>query len=192
MAQRTDDKRLDEYLCGDSPLTRAYRDRLKDTGVLLLDTRKTTPGLRFLEKAAVRAGGGVNHRMGLHDQALIKDNHIEAAGGAERLREAVLALRLKKGPGFFIEIEAQSAEQALLFSTFEVDAVMLDNLPLSTMRRLVPRLRRLRPRLSLEASGGITLRNVRDVARTGVDRISVGALTHSAPAVDISLDLGLS
>lgn len=181
-----------QRLCGVATLTRAFVEKAKGTKARILDTRKTTPLLRDLEKAAVRAGGGLNHRRGLHDAALVKDNHIEAVGDAERLRDAVLALRLERGPGFQIEIEAQSEAQALRFATFPVDVLMLDNLPVPVMRRLVPAIRRIAPGLRIEASGGVNLATVRDVARTGVDWISVGALTHSAPAVDVSLDLRLA
>ncbi|MBI2930570.1 MAG: carboxylating nicotinate-nucleotide diphosphorylase [Planctomycetes bacterium] len=180
-----------QRLSGVATLTRAFIEKVRGTRALVLDTRKTTPGLRLLEKRAVRAGGGTNHRVSLADAALIKDNHIEAVGDEERLREAVMALRLKRGPGFRIEIEAQTIDQALLFATFDVDVVMLDNLPVPVMRKLVPTLRKINPGLTIEASGGVTLKTVRAVAETGVDWISVGALTHSAPAVDISLELHL-
>ncbi len=180
-----------QRLSGVATLTRRYVDAVRGTRARILDTRKTTPGLRELEKRAVLAGGGTNHRMGLWDAALIKDNHVEAAGDDEALRAAVAALRRRRGPGFRIEIEAQTPEQALLFSTFDVDVVMLDNLPVAAMARLVPRMRAINPSILVEASGGITLKTVAAVARTGVDWISVGALTHSAPAVDLSLELHL-
>ena len=179
-----------QRLSGVATLTRSYVDAVRGTPALILDTRKTTPGLRFLEKAAVRAGGGTNHRMGLHDAALIKDNHVEAARDDETLVRSIAKLR-RRGPDFRIEIEAQTPDQALRFAAFDVDVVMLDNLGPAALRRLVPQMRRLNPSLTIEASGGINLKTVRAAAETGVDWISVGALTHSAPAVDISLELHL-
>lgn len=178
-----------QQLSGVATLTRAFVERVRGTRARILDTRKTVPGLRALQKYAVRCGGGANHRRSLGDAALIKDNHLRAVGDPEAIREMVLALRLRRGPDFPIEIEAQSAEEALLFSTFPVDVVMLDNLPVATMRKLVPAMRKLNPGLTIEASGGVTLDTVRSIARTGVDRISVGALTHSARSVDLSLEL---
>ena len=166
-------------------------EKVRGTRAQILDTRKTTPGLRAIQKAAVTAGGGTNHRMGLDDAAMIKDNHVEAAGDEESLREAVTALRAAKGPNFRIEVEAQNEEQALAFSTFDLDVLMLDNIAVPVMKKLVPFLRRLNPSMLIEASGGVTLKTVRAIAETGVDWISVGALTHSAPSVDISLELHL-
>ena len=136
----------------------------------------------------MRAGGGMNHRFRLDDAALIKDNHIAASGS---IAAAVDELRRLRGPRFRIEIEAQSRAQALAFAELDIDVLMLDNMSVPAMRRLVREVRRVRPRLILEASGGITLDTVRAVAKTGVDWISVGALTHSAPAADLSLDLSL-
>ena len=175
-----------QRLSGVATLTRAFVDAVKGSGAKILDTRKTTPGWRALEKAAVRAGGGVNHRFGLYDAALIKDNHIAASGSVVK---AVDELRRRKGSRFRIEIEAQSRAQALAFAELDIDVLMLDNMPAPALRRLVPELRRNRPHLLIEASGGVTLKTVRAIAASGVDWISVGALTHSAPAVDISLDL---
>ncbi|MBI4563531.1 MAG: carboxylating nicotinate-nucleotide diphosphorylase [Planctomycetes bacterium] len=178
-----------QRLSGIATLTRAFVDAVRGTGARILDTRKTTPGCRLLERYAVRAGGGTNHRFGLFDAALIKDNHIQGAGDLEALRRAVAALRRRRGARFRIEIEAQTPEQALVFATWEVDALLLDNMSVAALRSLVPRLRRANPALTLEASGGVTLKSVRAIAATGVDWISVGALTHSAPAIDLSLDL---
>ncbi|HZN63494.1 MAG TPA: carboxylating nicotinate-nucleotide diphosphorylase [Planctomycetota bacterium] len=175
-----------QRLSGTATLTRAFVDAVKGTGAKILDTRKTTPGLRLLEKAAVRAGGGTNHRVRLDDAALIKDNHISAT---ESVAAAVEQLRRRRGPRFRIEIEAQSRAQALAFAELDIDVLMLDNLSVPAMRRLVPEVRAIRPKLLIEASGGVTLETVRAIAETGVDWISVGALTHSAPAVDFSLDL---
>ena len=177
-----------QRLSGTATLTRAFVDAVKGTGAKILDTRKTTPGLRALEKAAVRAGGGTNHRFGLNDAAIIKDNHIAAS---RSIASAIDEMRRLRGPRFRIEIEAQSRAQALAFAELDIDVLMLDNMPPSDMGRLVKEIRKLRPRLLIEASGGVTLKSVRAVAKTGVDWISVGALTHSAPAADFSLDLAL-
>ena len=160
-------------------------------GVRLLDTRKTTPGLRVLEKYAVRCGGGENHRHGLDDQAMIKENHLALAGCG--VREAVERLRASIGPRVVLTCEARTDREALLATQGGADVVLLDNMPPETMAALVPRLReaareRGRP-VELEASGGVTEENLLAVARSGIDRISVGALTHSAPALDLSLYL---
>lgn len=157
----------------------------------VLDTRKTTPGLRLLEKAAVRAGGGENHRVGLFDEVMIKDNHIDLAGTT--LEEAVRAARAAVGDAVRITVEARDEDEALAAARAGADVVMLDNMPPDRMEALVPRLRAAarpggRP-LEIEASGGVTLATIAHVAATGVDRISVGALTHSAPAIDLSLAL---
>ena len=176
-----------QRLSGTATLTRAFVDAVKGTGAKVLDTRKTTPGLRVLEKAAVLAGGGWNHRLGLYDAALIKDNHLAAR---PPLIEVIGTLR-RRGPRFRIEVEAQSRAHALAFAELDLDVLMLDNMSVTAMRRLVRDLRAIRPKLLIEASGGVTLKTVRAIAKTGVDWISVGALTHSAPAADFSLDLAL-
>ncbi len=173
-----------QQLSGVATITRKFADLAKPARVF--DTRKTTPGLRELEKYAVRCGGGHNHRMGLSDGVMIKDNHIAAIGDLDALREKVEALAAKGKP---IVLEAASHEQALLFATFPVQVLMLDNFDVPGLKRAVRAVRNLNPRLEIEASGGINLKTVRAIARTGVDRVSVGALTHSAPAVDISLEL---
>ncbi len=173
-----------QQLSGVSTLTRRFVDLARP--VRVYDTRKTTPGLRLLEKHAVRCGGGHNHRTGLSDGVMIKDNHIAAVGDLEALREKVFELAEN---GLPIVIEAQTLEQAVLFATFPVDVLMLDNFPLPRLARAVRAVRAVHPRLEIEASGGVTLETVREIARTGVDRVSVGALTHSAPAVDLSLEL---
>jgi len=173
-----------QRLSGVATLTRKFVALARPAEVY--DTRKTTPGLRELEKYAVRCGGGHNHRMGLHDGVMIKDNHIRAVDDTEKLREKVYELAARKVP---IVIEAQTLEEALLFATFPGDVLMLDNFSLPLLRRAVRLVKGMRPGLPIEASGGVTLRTVRAVARTGVDRVSVGALTHSAPAVDVSLEL---
>ncbi|HZE97340.1 MAG TPA: carboxylating nicotinate-nucleotide diphosphorylase [Planctomycetota bacterium] len=173
-----------QQLSGVATITRKFVDLAKP--VRVFDTRKTTPGLRDLEKDAVRCGGGHNHRFGLHDGVMIKDNHIAAIGDLEVLREKVDLLASKGRP---IVLEAATHDQALLFATFPITVLMLDNFDVAGLRRAVKAVRRLNPGLEIEASGGVNLKTVRDIARTGVDRVSVGALTHSAPAVDISLEL---
>ena len=173
-----------QQLSGVATITRKFADLARPARVY--DTRKTTPGLRALEKYAVRCGGGYNHRMGLHDGVMIKDNHIAALDDLDALRERVDALAAKGKP---IVLEAATHEQALLFATFPIQVLMLDNFTVPGLRRAVRAVRNLNPRLEIEASGGVNLKTVRSIARTGVDRVSVGALTHSAPAVDISLEV---
>jgi nicotinate-nucleotide pyrophosphorylase (carboxylating) len=162
-------------------LTAAYVARISGTGAVVRDTRKTTPGLRLLEKYAVRCGGGHNHRLGLYDALLVKDNHIRAAGG---LAAAVGAAR-EAAPGLPLEVEADTLEQVTEALEAGCDLVLLDNMDAATMARAVVM---ARGRARTEASGGITLATVREVARTGVDFVAVGALTHSAPALDVALD----
>jgi len=170
------------HLSGVATATRALVDRIEGTRATILDTRKTTPLWRALEKAAVRAGGGANHRMGLYDAVLIKDNHVESVGS---VAEAVRRARKAVGPKVHVEVEIDRL--ADLESAIEAgaDIVMLDNMRPATMRKAVAL---ARGRCQLEASGGITLANVRRVAETGVDFISVGWITHSAPALDVALD----
>lgn len=165
-------------------VTRRYVDAIAGTGCRLLDTRKTTPGFRELEKAAVRAGGGTNHRMGLHDMVMVKDNHL--AGGMDPATLAEGVQRAKR-EGFRVEVEADTLEQArAFFSIPGIDVVLLDNMAIEEMREAVA----ARPAgVQLEASGGITLENIREVAETGVDFVSIGALTHSAPSIDLSLEI---
>ncbi|HXG42891.1 MAG TPA: carboxylating nicotinate-nucleotide diphosphorylase [Dehalococcoidia bacterium] len=175
-----------QRLSGIATLTARYVERLQGTGTRLRDTRKTTPGLRTLEKYAVRVGGGTNHRLSLADGVLVKDNHLAAlrARGLG-IGDAVRLLR-EANPGMPVQVEVttfQEAEQALAAGA---DSLLLDNMPLDEMRRVVAL---AKGRAVLEASGGITLDNVRQVAETGVDYVSVGAITHSAPALDISLEL---
>ncbi|MBM3262438.1 MAG: carboxylating nicotinate-nucleotide diphosphorylase [candidate division Zixibacteria bacterium] len=178
------------HLSGVATLTRRYVEAVAGTGTAILDTRKTTPGMRRLEKAAVRAGGGVNHRVGLFDMVLIKDNHIAAAGG---ITQAIMRCRerIKPDEPVKIEVETATLEQVREAVSLPIDRIMLDNMPLDLMRRAVEIVHSdgSARRIELEASGAITLERVRDVAETGVDMISVGALTHSAPALDISLDI---
>lgn len=175
-----------QRLSGIATLTRAYVRAIEGTPARILDTRKTTPGLRHFEKAAVAAGGGTNHRFGLDDMIMVKDNHLAAGLNLAQLQTAIDAAKAD-APRRRIELEADTLEQALGFFTLRgVDVVLLDNMALADMREAV---QRKPPQLQLEASGGITLETIRAVAETGVDFISVGALTHSARAIDFSLEM---
>jgi nicotinate-nucleotide pyrophosphorylase (carboxylating) len=170
-----------QRLSGIATVTRRYADALAPyPGVTLLDTRKTTPGLRFLERAAVRAGGGHNHRDGLWDAILIKDNHVAAAGG---VTEAISRARRARMP---IEVEVDTLEQLDEALASGAEMILLDNMSSELMRRAVEM---TAGRARLEASGGMTLEGAVAAAKAGVDRISVGALTHSAPALDLSLEV---
>ncbi len=169
-------------LCGIATLTRAYVDAVAGTGARIADTRKTTPGLRALEKHAVVCGGGVNHRFGLDDAILIKDNHVAVCGG---VAEAIRRARSAAGHLMKVEVEVDGLDQLDAALAEGPDVIMLDNFTLSMLREAVAR---TAGRIVLEASGGVTLETVGDIARTGVDVISVGALTHSAPSLDIGLD----
>ena len=176
-----------QHLSGVATLTRKFVDAAAGFRAKILDTRKTIPGWRRLEKYAVRCGGGANHRMGLHDGILIKDNHLAGLGGD--VRKAVETARNYPGNAHLpVEVEVESLEQ--LDQALEVHAniVLLDNMDLERLRKAVSRRDAIAPDVLLEASGGVNLSTVRDIAATGVDRISVGALTHSAPALDIALD----
>jgi nicotinate-nucleotide pyrophosphorylase (carboxylating) len=184
-----------QRLSGVATLTRRYVDALGGLPCQILDTRKTTPGWRLLEKYAVRCGGGHNHRMGLYDQFLIKDNHL--AAGHETKLSISMALRKAREnyPGTTplpVEIEVDTLEQLDEALVAAPDIVLLDNMATEQMREAVRRRNERAPNMLLEASGGINLQTVRAIAETGVDRISVGALTHSAPALDIGLDYELS
>jgi nicotinate-nucleotide pyrophosphorylase (carboxylating) len=171
-----------QRLSGVATLTRAYADAIGDTGATLLDTRKTTPGWRALEKFAVRCGGGENHRKGLFDGILIKDNHIAAVGS---VTEAVRRAREGAPPGLRIEVEIESVESAQEAIEAGADVLLVDNQPPAVIERLA---KLTRGRVPLEASGGIRLDRIGDYARAGARWISVGAITHSAPAVDIALE----
>jgi len=174
------------HLSGVATLTARFVDAVEETGAAILDTRKTIPGLRALEKAAVAAGGGRNHRMGLHDAILIKENHMALAGG---IAEAVRRAR-EAEPGRDIEVECRSVDEAAYALGTGVQRLLLDNMRLDELRYAVEArdaAKALGPVTTLEASGGVTLDNVAEVAATGVDFISVGALTHSAPALDLSM-----
>jgi nicotinate-nucleotide pyrophosphorylase (carboxylating) len=172
-----------QRLSGIATLTHRFVEQTAGTRAKILDTRKTTPGLRALEKAAVRAGGGRNHRMGLFDGVIVKDNHLLTR---PQLIEAVQALK-RSHPEVFVEIEADSVDQVREFVQIEgVDCILLDNMPLEDLRASVA-LRR--PGVTFEASGGVSLETVGAIAQTGVDYISAGQLTHSARAIDYSLEL---
>jgi nicotinate-nucleotide pyrophosphorylase (carboxylating) len=170
------------HLSGVATATRALVERVEGTGARILDTRKTTPLLRALEKEAVRAGGGRNHRMGLYDAVLIKDNHLRAVGS---VAEAVRRARARVGPRVHVEVEIDRLADLEPAIRAGADIVLLDNMRPARLRRAVEI---AAGRCLLEASGGITLANVRRVAETGVDFISVGWITHSAPALDVALD----
>jgi nicotinate-nucleotide pyrophosphorylase (carboxylating) len=173
-------------LSGVATLTRAYVDAVEGTGAVITDTRKTTPGLRALEKHAVRCGGGVNHRFGLDDAILIKDNHVAACGG---VGAAIRRARAAAGHLVKIEAEVDSLVQLDEALAEAPDVIMLDNFSLADLAAAVARVGdRAGGRVVLEASGGVSLESVRAIAETGVDVISVGALTHSAPSLDIGLD----
>jgi nicotinate-nucleotide pyrophosphorylase (carboxylating) len=170
-----------QRLSGIATLTRRFVDAAGGT-IVVLDTRKTTPTLRALEKYAVRAGGGTNHRAGLDDGVLIKDNHVRLAGGVKQ------AVKLMKDddPEMPIEVEAQSLEQVDEAIAAGADIILVDNLPLEGIREAV---RRVNGRAKIELSGGVTLDRIPDLAKTGANYVSVGALTHSAPAADLSFEL---
>ncbi len=173
-------------LSGVATLTRAFVERIAGTDARITDTRKTTPLWRRLERAATRAGGAVNHRRGLDDMVLIKDNHITCAGSIER---AVERVRRSNEPGLEVEVEVGSAEQLEAALRAGVDRILLDNMTPEHVREAVERIRSVSADIRIEASGGVTLERVRAFAEAGVDYISVGALTHSAPALDLSLRL---
>lgn len=187
-----------QRLSGVATRTRAFVDRLAGTGTTLLDTRKTTPGLRLLEKAAVRAGGGANHRVGLYDAVLLKDNHIRAAGG---LTAAVTRARALAAPALLLEVEAATFAEVAEACAAGVDRILLDNMTRDEVARALAHIdahphpdasrRRAGARRwpEVEVSGGLTLETVRPMAELGVDFVSVGGLTHSAPALDLSLEI---
>jgi nicotinate-nucleotide pyrophosphorylase (carboxylating) len=179
-----------QRLSGIATETQRYVEAIAGLGARIYDTRKTTPGWRLLEKYAVRCGGGHNHRIGLYDGILVKDNHLAGLrieDGGMRIREAMARAR-QAAPGAVVETEVESVEQLNAALAAKPDIILLDNMDVGQLREAV----RLRDQsctaIQLEASGGITLANIRQIAETGVDRISVGALTHSAPALDIALE----
>jgi nicotinate-nucleotide pyrophosphorylase (carboxylating) len=169
-------------LSGIATLTAGYVAAVEGTHAKIVETRKTTPGLRALEKYAVRCGGGTNHRFGLYDAVLVKDNHIAATGG---LAEALNAVRTAVGHLVKIEVEVDTLDHLEKVLRFPIDAVLLDNMDAGTLKRAIAL---VKGRVITEASGGVTLESVREIAKTGVDLISVGALTHSARSLDSSLE----
>jgi nicotinate-nucleotide pyrophosphorylase (carboxylating) len=179
-----------QHLSGIATLTRQYVDTVAGTKARILDTRKTLPGWRLLEKYAVRMGGGANHRIGLHDAILIKDNHLAAirqSSGGDEIETAILRCR-ESNPTLPIEMEVESLQQLDRALKCQPDIILLDNMNLDQLSAAVAQRDSMAPSVLLEASGGVNLDTVRGIAETGVDRISVGAITHSAPALDIALD----
>ncbi len=175
-----------QRLSGIATLTNRFAALINDTGARIVDTRKTTPNMRYLEKYAVRTGAGYNHRFGLYDGILIKDNHIMAAGG---IKNAVESVRKKAHHLMKIEVEVKNIEELTEALHAGADIIMLDNMSVELMKEAVRITHEHRPSPLLEASGGVSIDNVREIAFTGVDFISVGALTHSAPSVDISMKI---
>ncbi|GBE02665.1 putative nicotinate-nucleotide pyrophosphorylase [carboxylating] [bacterium BMS3Bbin06] len=175
-----------QRLSGIATLTGRFVEEIADTGAILVDTRKTTPNMRYLEKYAVRVGGGMNHRFGLFDGILIKDNHIKASGGVTKAVESV-----KKGKHHLmkLEVEVKTLQELDEAITAGADIILLDNMKTETIREAVGIARKHNPPTHLEASGGITIENVSEVALTGVNLISSGAITHSATSVDISMKI---
>jgi nicotinate-nucleotide pyrophosphorylase (carboxylating) len=178
-----------QRLSGVATLTRTFVDAIAGTGARIIDTRKTTPGMRVLDKQAVRHGGGFNHRIGLFDGVMIKDNHISALGGDDAIGEAVDRARSQIPYTVKIEVEVANLEQLRLALASGAEIIMLDNMSIEMMREAVAI---TAGKAILEASGGVNLASVRAIAESGVDVISVGALTHSAPALDISVDLEIT
>jgi nicotinate-nucleotide pyrophosphorylase (carboxylating) len=175
-----------QHLSGIATLTRKFVDAAGNDQVKILDTRKTTPGLRALEKAAVLAGGGANHRFGLFDMVLVKDNHLAAHSGFAAFVETIRKLRQER-PDVRIEVEADRLQQVRTFLQIEdINLILLDNMKPAQIREAVALGKN---KVKFEASGGVTLKNIRQVAATGVDYISIGALTHSARAIDLSLEM---
>ena len=175
-----------QHLSGVATLAGKFVAAVHGTSARILDTRKTTPGMRLLEKAAVAAAGAANHRFGLHDMVMVKDNHLAARTNLEDLQASILRVKSER-PHIRVELEADTLDQVRQFLSLEgVDVILLDNMELSELREAVSLRRR---GIAFEASGGVTLRSVRQIAETGVDLISVGELTHSARAVDLSLEI---
>ncbi len=176
-----------QHLSGIATLTRAFVDAVGKNRAKIMDTRKTTPGLRALEKAAVVAGGGINHRRGLFDMILVKDNHLAAQPDFAKLASIIREAKARN-PAMQVEVEADNLEQVHALVQIEgIDVILLDNMETAEMREAISLGRKRQ--VKFEASGGVNLKTVRRIAATGVDFISVGALTHSAPAIDLSLEL---
>ena len=174
-----------QRLSGIATMTALYADEVRDSGALIFDTRKTTPGWRLLEKYAVQCGGARNHRQGLDDMIMIKDNHLASMGGSNRIARAV-EITQKHAQELKVEVEADTVIQAKQAADAGADIVLLDNMTPSELRKAVSAVNN---RSQTEASGGINLENIKEIAGTGVNHISVGAITHSAPAVDISMEI---
>jgi nicotinate-nucleotide pyrophosphorylase (carboxylating) len=175
-----------QRLSGVATLTGRFVDAVGGTSAKILDTRKTTPGMRLFEKAAVVSGGGANHRLGLHDMVMVKDNHLAANSSLEDLQDAISRVKAERH-GIRVELEADTLEQVRKFVSLDgVDVILLDNMTLAELREAVAL---KRPGIAFEASGGVNLETVRQIAETGVDFISVGEMTHSARAVDLSLEV---
>ncbi|GAI13328.1 unnamed protein product, partial [marine sediment metagenome] len=172
-----------QRMSGIATITSKFCQEVKDFPVRIVDTRKTTPGLRILEKYAVRMGGGYNHRFGLYDAVLIKDNHLALVGG---IKPAVNSVRKQISHTVKTEVEVENLSQLEEALKMHVDIIMLDNMDLDTMKEAV---KMAKGKALIEASGGITLEKVREIAQTGVDLISVGALTHSVKSLDISMEI---
>jgi nicotinate-nucleotide pyrophosphorylase (carboxylating) len=172
-----------QRMSGIATITSKFCQQVKDLPVRIVDTRKTTPGLRILEKYAVRMGGGYNHRFGLYDAVLIKDNHIAIAGG---IKSAVNSIRKQISHMVKIEVEVENLSQLQEALEMKVDIIMLDNMDLNTMKRAV---KTVKGKALIEASGGVTLEKVRKIAQTGVDLISIGTLTHSVKSLDIGMEI---
>jgi nicotinate-nucleotide pyrophosphorylase (carboxylating) len=172
-----------QRMSGIATFTASYVERTKGTGAKILDTRKTTPSLRILEKYAVTAGGGYNHRMGLYDQILIKDNHINLGGGIKNVLNKIKDVNSGK---IFIEIEVKNFKQLKEALKFNIDRIMLDNMSINEIEKAV---KIVNGKCELEVSGNVGLGNVRDIAETGVDYISVGSLTHSYDSIDLSMSI---
>jgi len=175
------------YLSGISTITNRYVNKVKPYKVKILDTRKTLPGLRALEKAAVRYGGGFNHRFSLNDMVLIKDNHLMANKKVLAIKDAIKLLRKKTKKKIEVEVDYMYQYKEALES--DPDIIMLDNMSVKEIKKAVALREKLKKKILLEASGGITLKRVRTIARTGVDLISIGALTHSSKDIDFSIEI---
>ncbi len=173
-----------QRMCGVASVTAKYVAETQGTETKILDTRKTLPAYRLLDKYSVEAGGGKNHRIGLYDMVMLKDNHINAAGG---ISPAITSVLKSKGTDILVEVEVETLEQLNEAIQHSVDQVMLDNMDLETMREAVLTVRKNSSTIKVEASGNMTLERIAEVSKTGVDYISVGALTHSVPALDISM-----
>lgn len=179
------------HLSGVATLTSEFVAAIKGTKTKILDTRKTMPGLRLLEKRAVRAGGGANHRLGLYDMVLLKENHIAAAGSIEAALSKSLAQREEAKKKWLIEVETRSQDEIKQALKFDIERIMLDNFTVEAAAEAVALIRKEKPKLEIEISGNVNLENVKAYAKTGADFISIGRITLSAPALDLSLTVEL-